>query len=165
MKRVLLIGIILAILILAMPQGVLAIDTAIVNANVKDVITFDVGNNFISPWLLTTGQINSQTSGVDLFITSNSRYDVNVFGTNGGKLTDPASGGLQLAKQLEIKNAADAWAFIPGTSLNIVKNHAATVSGGEHILKDFQQDVAWADQHLVGSTYQITLTFTVVPTV
>ena len=56
MKRVLLLGIILAIFILAMPQGVLALDkTAIVNAEFVGVtLDFQVTNP-VATWTLNRG--------------------------------------------------------------------------------------------------------------
>ena len=80
MKRILLLGIILAILILAMPQGVLALSdakTAIVNANVVQALTFSVTPaGALTDWQLTSGTTNDQADAVTFHVISTAGWDV-----------------------------------------------------------------------------------------
>jgi hypothetical protein len=94
MKKLLLLGLILAICILAMPQGVLA-DTATVNANVVQFTDFTASGD-VSGWNLyygNPGPVNTQTDGLTLNVIANNPWHVTVLGTNGGKMMPFGSGG------------------------------------------------------------------------
>jgi len=82
MKKVLLIGLILAICILAMPQGVMALQStknATVNANVVQALTFTATRNAYPSgleWALTSGTDNLYPAAVRFQVVSTSAWTV-----------------------------------------------------------------------------------------
>jgi hypothetical protein len=80
MKKVLLIGLILATLLLAMPQGVSAA-TADVTASIATVSDLTATYIGTSPWVLTTNSANNQPNppgAIQTTVNCNSDWDVTV---------------------------------------------------------------------------------------
>ena len=99
MKKVLLILFVLAILLLAFPQGVLAAtfpsNDVVINAEFGTATSFDAQKNataFPTPWVLTPGENNQVDEGINFFLTTQSNgWSVTAESANNGFMT----GGLQ----------------------------------------------------------------------
>jgi len=164
MKRILLLGIILVICILAMPQGVMALEYADVTANVDSVLELDVTGP--SEWLLTTGEVNVNPDAIDYTIIANSPWSVTIVptpddGIMAATLTDHVLGSV-----LEIETIPDgvpSGSYLPVITTAKILSDDITAEAGNPYSANLQQDVAWTDERLTetGDVYKITLTFTI----
>jgi len=163
MKRILLLGIILAICILAMPQGVLAANNAIVNANILSFTSFDVINLMPSPWDLVASGTTTQTNGINFSVASNSPWSVTV-------ASDPTNGRMnstlsnhQLGSALQQEQQQSGTTFVTATGGHQILHYDATPSNTPIIYaSDIQQVTTYADERLIanGDVYRINLTYT-----
>jgi hypothetical protein len=159
MKKLLLIGMILAILILAMPQGVMAADDdAVVTATVADVSVVNVAP--VAAWELDRGTANLNTDAISVTVDSTSPWGLTV------QDTKETNAGFMVGND-DPKTPLDAGfvfeGFEPGT-LNAEQTlfdpgQIPQVENTESpYLYDIDQDVSNEDDSSL--TYQITLTFT-----
>jgi hypothetical protein len=153
MKRVLLIGFILAICILAFPQGVAADGSAVVTATVGDYLVCGA-NGGVTNWGLThIPQDNHIGGALGTSLTSSLPWWYRVSGTNGGKLTAFSGSydtGTMLADPLNINAQA-------------VTGSPAVLANGNAIIGwtnsyDYNQRVEITDK--ASTLYKIDLTFT-----
>jgi hypothetical protein len=167
MKRVLLIGIILAILILAMPQGVSAASTAVVTAQVKDYISFTAVGP-VSNWPLYFAVVpgvaesasapdNYQIGALALSVTSNTPWKIQVSGESGGYLRPYAGSaytGTPLVNPLGIGKTA--YQAVTG-SLTTLQDETGTATTTYTDTYNYKQTLAVTD--ITGPTYRTVLTF------
>jgi hypothetical protein len=157
MKKVLLIGLILAILILAMPQGVSA-DTATVNAAVVESLSFSAAGSNVTSWNLyyfAPGPVNTNTGGLNLAVSLNNPWHITLSGDNSGHLQPYVSGtytGLPLFNPLHIVNGGDDQA-VSGTTSTIFTSATATDGWTRHY--DYQQTLVVTDDP--NPNYQIVM--------
>jgi hypothetical protein len=184
MKRVLIIGFILAILILAMPQGVLA-DTktsgVTVNANIQNVLDFTATNGGGSEgWTMTRGTTNTITNGVGFDVKSSAPWSITVAESTTPPLPTPTNNGLMkesdgtayinggkfLPSPFEIQRTDDTYQSLLETSpaQKLVEND---VANNYIFSKGIRQAVALTDTELPAATrhYAIALTFTCTQTI
>jgi hypothetical protein len=183
MKRVLLIGIILAILILSMPQGVLA-DTktspVTVNANIINVLDFTASNGGTSAgWAMTRGTTNTMSNGVNFIVKSSAPWTITVLESTAPAAPVPANNGFMkesdgtvyttpngrfLATAFEIqRNNGNYQNLNVGSQLPV----AGDVANDYNFNKGLQQAVALTDTELPAAAkhYAIGLTFTCAQTI
>jgi hypothetical protein len=114
MKKLLLIGLILVICVLAFPQGVLA-DSAVIEASVVQSLSFSAAGSNVTSWNLyyfAPGPINTNTGGLNVAVSLNNPWHITLAGsgTPAGHLQPFGSGGYSgtsLNQALHIKNGAD----------------------------------------------------------
>jgi hypothetical protein len=170
MKKLLLIGLILAILLLAFPQGVMAAapQDVVVNANYQQtdvVFTADPA----APWswtlLADDADSNLYPAALVFTVTSNADWTVSAEDTktvaqNKGHMIEAGTGGSHFLKQLfEIQNPANnGFLTLEGSGPVLIQSGLATVTGFN---KDIRQSVLTADRDYASSSgYTITVTFT-----
>jgi len=170
MKKVLLLGLILAILLLAFPQGVMA-DDATVNANIV-ATTGDFSATYASHvWALAAGPATTtEIVPVVLTITDcNQLWDIIAWdadGTTAGHMTEwdvtlpppgYVSGGEQLNLPLRIENSAGSYPEIGITQslAPIIRFGSLNLESAEH---RFQQEVQTGELHLPTNSYHIVVT-------
>jgi hypothetical protein len=182
MKRVLLIGIILAIFILAMPQGVMA-DTktspVTVNANIINHLTCTATNGGTSSgWAMTRGTTNTMGDGVAFVLKSSAPWVITVAESatpvqptppHAGFMKESdgtayVDGGKFLASALGIQRSDDNYQDLNAGSQRTV---AGNVANDYTFNKGLQQAVALTDTELPAATrhYAIGLTFTCTQTI
>jgi hypothetical protein len=158
MRKLLLIGLVIAVCMLAFPQGVLAADVPIA-ATLGSSITFDASGPS-DAWALSYNEsehINTLVDGIHLAVTSNDNWSVTVIGNNNGKFTEMGSGGHQLTNPLLISTIAspgsEDWTSTIG-SVAIANG----VPGIFDVPRSLQQTIVFTDYP--SNNYQIILTFT-----
>jgi hypothetical protein len=164
MKKLLLIGLILAILILAMPQGVLAVTDpqVVVNAYMANTIDLTATSNVANPWLLVRGT-NSPSPGVTLTPIANNPYKVVV--------KDSSTGGTGKMQYKGIVSGVPATLtdFFYVGALQITGSDQQILTGlpadsGTPVPYSISQYVELQDYATTGlgnEVYSITLTFTI----
>jgi hypothetical protein len=173
MKRVLLIGIILAILILAMPQGVSAATSsggaaqaAEVTATIADYITLVVTGP-ASTWMLnfdnnpvqcdSDAKCNQLNNAITFAISSNDGWTLSAVGDNSGNigfLKTSESPFLSLVNRLKIgPNPTAAYVTVETTKTL----QTGTLGVTPPFTKNLQQTLAITDD--ATRTYHLTLTF------
>jgi hypothetical protein len=171
MKKLLLLGLILAICILAFPEGVLA-DEAIVNANVVEFTNFAATGNpalwdlYYAPVTGVTqsasAPINTFTDGLSsVSVISNNPWHITVTGENGGKLMPYSSGGYTgtaLTNAIHIVNGSTD-VTVSNTAQNLVPSTARTAGWSSKY--DYVQTLAAADDPRNDYRQVLTLTFVV----
>jgi hypothetical protein len=164
MKKLLLIGLILAILILAMPQGVLAADTATskdvaVTANLQSYSGLTVDTNSIT-WPLVRGP---NTLGSDaapcitVTVDSNIAYKVQANADKAGLMTD--SGLNAYTAPLNLHGVEGVWTFTSGTPQTIVANGVR----GDAVASGYSLSQAIDNDDSADNPHTITLTFELAP--
>ena len=167
MKKLLLIGLILAICILAFPQGVLAADSiAEVNANIQETLSFTAtgpsGEWALTPVATTTTATNAE--GITFDVTSNALWNVNVKSTTpaNGKMVPfmVESGATPLDKVLKIEGITPG-SFQDVTSIVDILSELKTDADGTLYYKKLQQETVITDSRLMAAFnhYTIDLTF------
>ena len=168
MKKVLLIGLILAICILAMPQGVMAatdIKPAVVNANVTAIaLDFKVTNPTCGDpagvWQLQRGlNTLSASTGIKTEVNSSRAWQISAVGAASAHTGSMISGGSPsnfLQALTILQESTNSYVVLSGTPVvqtgppgNLVQNLRYT---------NLQQSVADLDKAL--TDYQITITMT-----
>jgi hypothetical protein len=158
MKKLLLIGLILAILILAMPQGVSALDTpttAVVNAGITPVASISAA--FIGPWTLGRGENTlPATTGITVTVDANSPWS-----TKAEDLSTPTNHVKGHMQSTTVStNSLNQPLYINGGvltgSVDLVTNGAAQTS--TPLSYALAQQVVDTDD--ANQAYTITLTFT-----
>ena len=163
MKRVLLLGIILAIFILAMPQGVLAATnpTVPVTANVEDVLecTADGGDS-TGAWALIRGQDNVLAGSEGMTLTVNSTFDWDLVASD--ESTTTTTGYMYDSGVDKYLNNPFKIEGIDTTGMRPLTSDVSLESGSPQELNtyyhDISQEVEFADYS--GDSYTITVTFT-----
>jgi hypothetical protein len=156
MKKLLLFGLILAILILAMPQGVLAFGTsATVNANIEGVMTCDANSN-VNPWALVRNNVNSVNDGISYNVTSTTDWTMTA-----ADITNPLTGHMR--DSTVSKNLINPFGIEKETGGQASLETAVQVKSGTPITKtkfdaNINQTVDYADYS--GNAYQIQIQFT-----
>jgi hypothetical protein len=131
MKKLLLIGLVLAICILAMPQGVsAALDTpktVEVNAQLESTSSFNAaglwGEGFV--WQLSRGNnvlydgYDDHANGpaVELVVDSNLAYDITASGTNSGQMIDSNGNKYQTPLWIDSKDLSTAPVLVSNGAL------------------------------------------------
>jgi hypothetical protein len=179
MKKLLLIGLILAILILAMPQGVSAAtvpQAPIVNANIVHTLGFTAPSP--ATWVLDRGTsatdnyLSGSSAGDPIVMTVDSAttwgvtaIDSNTGGTAGSQAhMKPTAGfapatALPLVNALQVQTGASAYTALPETGTTPVTIQTGS-QGVTTWNEDLKQTVALTDITLTTGTYQMTITFT-----
>ena len=123
MKKLLLIVFVLAICILAFPQGVLA-DNAVITATVEQSLSFDALGSNVTAWALNyfpPGPINTNTVGLNTAVSLNNPWHITLAGsgTPAGHLQPYGSAyfGTALVNPLHIVNGADDQAVGAGATI------------------------------------------------
>jgi hypothetical protein len=183
MKKLLLIGLILAICILAMPQGVLAATaTPVVNANIAHTLVFTAPSP--TQWILGRGAaatinlLSDTANGADpipIGVDSANKWDLKAIDANAGGIEGhqahmiPTSGfvptyALPLENALEVQTGGwggtPTFTALPESGNAPVIIRSAQPSGVVSFTEDLKQTVALADYVLTTGTYQMTITFT-----
>ena len=179
MKRILLFGMILAICILAMPQGVLATvitpGGVVVDAKYAGSALTFTADKYVTghtgvqassppafptwPWALSenaaaaTAPFNLQANALHFTVDSTLNWDVSASGTDNGYMRSTAAKPL-LDNPFQIKNEGGSWVATP--------NNGAAIEDGvpadTEFWKDIDQKVVQADYS--AGAYSITETFT-----
>jgi len=176
MKRILLLGIILVICILAMPQGVSADPTGtgdvIVDANIVSSITFIPTGMIVGTWQLyydptdvgtppvSQGPVNTYEDAVHFDVDSNTPFDIQVEETGGDGIMSAADGTEVLANSLWIGSGATYYDI--SLDPTIVSNEPAAPTGTT-LDRNLRQEIEFGDVRLADDYYEITLTFNCVP--
>jgi hypothetical protein len=173
MKKVLLIGLVLVICILAFPQGVLAeTSAATVNANIDTSLSFTATGRATEWALNPTGDTTtaSNADGITFAINSNAAWGVHpklAVGQDGiMKPNVPETGAANLQSLLQVQNLA-------GTDYQYVDNVADVLQGspnaptGETKYRAIRQHTLNTDRRLTtsGNYYTVTVTFECIPVV
>jgi hypothetical protein len=109
MKKLLLIGLILAICVLAFPQGVMALDDSVtVNANLPlQTFAFDASINTgvgpTWPWVLQPSTANTNPGAINLTVVSSRQWDIAAWDANGN--TAPRIAGHMFGDGHTLTNA------------------------------------------------------------
>jgi hypothetical protein len=154
MKKVLLIGFILAILLFAFPQGVMAADipkSVTIDATYGNIpTTFTVDNN-VQNWALAVGTTPYDTA-LTFHVTTLDNWQVTAAATDSGKMR--GSVGV-LQTELAVNTPASGWTNF----LTALQNSGTAKSTEQSWSQDLAQTVTTTD---FGSTsgYHITITFT-----
>jgi hypothetical protein len=167
MKKVLLIGLILVICVLAFPQGVMAdLSSAAVNANIVQSLSFGAtGPGGV--WDLQAGPATTTTTtdaqGIKFDVTSNGAWNVNVkSATNTGHMKPlyDESGAQALNKVLQIQNLNNV-GYQDVTSTVDILAELKTPDTGMTYYKGLSQETIFSDARLMtsGNHYTITLEF------
>jgi hypothetical protein len=167
MKKVLLIGLILAICILAFPQGVLAADdSATVNANIATSLDFTaagpVGTWDLQPSGDTTTASNAD--GITFFVNSNGAWGVHPKLTSSPPQTGimapavPESGASALGSMLQVERITDGNFQYVSESTDILKG-LATPPTGVTLYRALRQTTALTDHRLMTTHYTAEVTF------
>ena len=180
MKKVLLIGLILAICILAMPQGVLAATaTPVVNANIAHTLVFTAP----SPSLWTLGRgatatdnlLSSGPGAIPIGVDTANKWELKAIDANAGGIEGhqahmiPTSGfvptyALPLENALEVQTGGwggtPTFTALPESGNAPVIIRSAQPSGVVSFTEDLKQTVGISDYVLTAGTYQMTITFT-----
>lgn len=164
MKRVLLLGMILAICILAMPQGVSAA-TADVTANIQTISILTAAYEpTVNPWVLQrlNASENINANAINISVDCNTDWDVNVKDTktsNPGYMNSTTS-SKKLFDKFQLEEGQDANTFATLT------NTAWIIESGTPIPKTiYKQDIKQQVENVddAAEAYTITLTYTLVP--
>ena len=167
MKKVILIGLILAILLLAFPQGVMAAtDTAAVSATIADYIFLDVTGP-TSAWPLefthvtnecdAVPECNQLTNAISFAINTNDAWFLTAKQDSTGQVGRLLSGSTYLTNPLYIgPNTANNYVTV--VSADQLLESGTTVGVITPFTKNLRQTLAIGDQSALG-TYSITLTF------
>jgi hypothetical protein len=166
MKKLLLIGLILAICILAMPQGVLADEkSATINANIVTQLTFTATGRAtewaLSPTAYTTTASNAD--GITFVVNSNAAWGVNPKQLVGQTpymtpVDMTESGAAALGAKLEVENlAGTGFQFIDDTT-DIVQG-GANSPAGETRWRAIRQWTTLTDHRLTKASNYYTGTF------
>jgi len=164
MRKVLLIGFILAILLLAFPQGVMA-DDAIVNANVAAIPYSFSASYEGGMWSLTTGMTNVDTIPIVVTITGNQYWDISAVDADASKPGTPGhmyewnaasgyTGSEELNHALVITDNINDYE-ISNTAITIASGNGAWVSNFW-----FSQDVDAAELNLPTNSYHLVVEIT-----
>ena len=180
MKKLLLIGVILAILILAMPQGVLAATQApVVNANIAHTLVFTAP----SPSLWTLGRgatatdnlLSSGPGAIPIGVDTANKWELKAIDANAGGTAGhqahmiPTSGftptyAVPLENALQVQTGGwggtATFTALPESGTTPVTIKAAQLSGVYSFTEDLKQTVGISDYVLTAGTYQMTITFT-----
>jgi len=178
MKKLLLIGFVLAICLLAFPQGVLAdkAESPVVDANIEHALVFTAPSP--AEWTLTRGSVAtdnylSDTGSADpIFITVSTAQnweltaeDVSVLGTKGKMVPTAgwkpdAAGPLTNALYIETHDPAVPGATGTYSDLTAVRTIRSGKSPGYYTWnEDLKQTVALGDYALTTGKYEITIKF------
>jgi hypothetical protein len=177
MKRILLLGFILAICILALPQGVLA-DTknqqVLVTATIPNVLEFTITNDVAWP-TVGFGATDQTSSAPVMHVKSNVGWAVAIqdtgsaHSTNAGHLQQYSGttwGGHFLTDPLYVSKASGAHtvgATVPlFTDVAFISGPSGTDFSSESIT--FAQHVTALDESVAPDYYQITVKFTITQT-
>jgi len=177
MKRVLLLGMILAICILAMPQGVLASSqgsNVTVNANIQNVLEFAAlgpSNQLV----LIRGQDNVFPNAVNFTVNSSANWTITVAEAPTPVQPSPThvgfmkewtgsnylAGGAFLSNSIKIKRELTDMQPLTNTAdriqFNVAGNYARTLASMQ---KDISQSVTLTDSELFGGNrYQVVFGF------
>jgi hypothetical protein len=179
MKRVLLIGIVLAICILAMPQGVLAttltgknvnVDAKYAGADITCTPASTVGSGSSSTWVLTkANNPNLKTGGITVGLETTRSYTITAYDskglTNEGKMTATDGAGAHVlanAFQMQMGGtggvlgaAADIIETTPGTPKLFVSGPPSKPTLSSSIWQNIA-DTDWSS----ATPYSITIVFT-----
>jgi len=180
MKKVLLIGLILAILLLAFPQGVMALDTgsATVSATISDYIDLVVTRASSAPWVLdytvtqcdaplaTTTGCNKLIDNIQFDINTNAAWKLSLLADadKNGYLTSDTT---PLTNRLTIGPVNSGTTYLVATSSSSAQELQSGLLPDSGIVPQFkkslQQQLAIADDSTL--TYSNTLNFNVITTV
>ena len=160
MKKVLLIGIVLAILLLAMPQGVMAISQqAVVNANYYSATTFVVNNKFVGPWNLVVSPDNTKDPGLSFDITTLDDWSVMASASNEGFMTG-SNGDLKSLFQMDLRTTPASGFQRLDLATSKVANSGGPSSEVQTWNSKLYQPVLYNDYGSASGTgYTITITF------
>lgn len=158
MKKLLLIGLILAILILAMPQGVLAVPdsapSATISAKVDDVLECHATGPG-GTWSLTRGIINDLPGTTDIQTTVDStvNWDQTASTTTNGLMID-SNTGENLIEPLYIG--------VMPSDMSPLSDNVLLRSGSPQAIATYYNDITQQvrTDDFSGAAYQITITFT-----
>lgn len=160
MRKLLLIGLVIAVCMLAFPQGVMAASVPItVNANLGNYIEFTAAGPSVD-WELNYLNVpdpfvNTLSNAISFYGESNVPWRVTVEGDHNGKFTDPGSGAsFSLTNPLKISNDDIGEVYVdtyPGTT--IATGNAGSFS---EMSRNLQQTLTAAD--LPSNNYSIILT-------
>jgi hypothetical protein len=161
MKKVLLIGLILAICILAMPQGVMAAlgdsAPATVTGNFASIAILKAQFNPGSPaWALSRGSNNPLTGGINVSVDCNQPWQVNAADTDAapdkGFMT---SGANRLATPFNLSISVDAaWHNLVGGPVQVATGFSQVYTNYDY---NIRQEVTNADK---AGSYTIIVTYT-----
>jgi|WetSurMetagenome_2_1015567.scaffolds.fasta_scaffold44426_2 hypothetical protein len=170
MKKLLLIVLVLAICVLAFPQGVLA-DTATVNANIDTVTEFHATYDPVDQWALTMGTTDQSDVPIVITVQSNQGWDVNAWDSlDGAKPASTAghmyewdgdyvtAGSEMLDTALTIQKEDSTYASLGGAADKV------KIADGEASATEFdqnsylQQYTAAGEKSLLTTNYRIVLT-------
>jgi|WetSurMetagenome_2_1015567.scaffolds.fasta_scaffold110923_2 hypothetical protein len=163
MKKLLFFGLILAICILAMPQGVLAatsaptvpIEATYLGTPLSFVAEKDLTESGSWSWPLSVNNHNLKSPALRFIVGTSSEWDVVATATDGGFMR----GSLGLLKQpIEMEVNNDNAAHAIGSGLTVLNGYGP-VASGTHYYSDLWQQVN-DDDYGAASGYAITLTFT-----
>jgi hypothetical protein len=164
MKKLLLIGLILAICILAFPQGVMAAQTApvTVNAQFSDFLCLTASNP-VNTWTLDFSQLNyvntlSAANGITLNPDASRTWKITVYNATDRKFFSPTATPHLLTNVLKIAttDANDAFTDI-GTSVTPLM--VASGNQGTFAIKRGLQQSLNIVNDKAASDYRIVLTF------
>jgi hypothetical protein len=171
MKRILLIGFILAICILAMPQGVLAAQQS---SNVpisalyagsplafQAALSTDSGANSVNPWQLVRGTDNGRTNALVFTVSDSEAWTVTATGSNGGYFAGVTNSAHSLINPFWMEFSPNG--VRDGAQHNIIGGPAVLNGGpipdGSVYYSNVWQRVTDADFGDAGG-YTLTITFT-----
>jgi hypothetical protein len=174
MKKFLLIGLILVILLLAMPQGVMAAttQTATVSGSLATVLELRKTDMGTTGWALASGTPTVMVDNVfsaptpagkgylpiNLQIETNGKWDVTASTTTSGKMTSANRGGVALQDVIDITTDDTNIAWSPLSVPVSIKSSPSYGTGITNIYRDLKQGVYSTDP--VADDYSITITFT-----
>jgi len=160
MKKLLLLGFVLAICILAMPQGVLAIDQPVtVNAVYYSATTFVVTNN-VGTWTLAVDGSNTNPAGLSFDIKTLDDWSVSASAGNGGYMTG-SNGDLKSRFEMDLRTTPALGFQRLDLATPKVANSGGPSSVVQHWTSNLYQPVLFNDYGSASATgYAITLTFT-----
>ena len=184
MKKLLLIGLILAIFILAMPQGVLALDKSPeVNANIQHGLVFTAPSP-PGTWILgrtavaTVNLLSDASNGADpiqIDVDSANKWELKAIDQNNGGTAGyqahmiPTADkvptyAVPLVNALEVQTGGwggtPTFTALPESGNTPVTIKSAQTSGVYSFTEDLKQTVGISDYVLTAGTYQMTITFT-----
>jgi len=180
MKKLLLLGLILAICVLAMPQGVLAAtQSPVVNANIAHTLTFTA----TSPGTWTMGRTGGvatdnllstgSTGPIPITVDSANKWEITAIdaktGTNQGHMVPTGSPfaptwATALVNPLQVQTGTTTFTALPETGTTAVSIKSGTSGYYPSLTEDLKQTVALSDYVLTSGTYQMTITLTLTET-
>ena len=157
MKKLLLLGFVLAICILAMPQGVLAIDQPVtVNAVYYSATTFVVTNN-VGTWTLAVDGSNTNPAGLSFDIKTLDDWSVMASASNEGFMTG-SNGDLKSLFQMDLRTTPALGFERLDLATSKVANSGGPSSEVQTWNSKLYQPVLYND-YGSGTGYTITITF------